>query len=110
MKIGILCEGKLNKKIENGICNLYIKRLSGLKKSGILKVEIKKISDLKNIKIKNNKKTKNFILDESGIGLSTLELTKKFAFFNNDSVETINFFLGKPEGFTHYTSNFEKIS
>ena len=44
MKIDILCEGRLNKNTENDICNLYINRISSLKKSGILKVEIKKIS------------------------------------------------------------------
>ena len=42
MKIDILCEGKLNKNIENDICDLYLNRISSLKKSGILKVEIKK--------------------------------------------------------------------
>ena len=52
MKIDILCEGKLNKNIENDICDLYLNRISSLKKSGILKVEIKKITNHKNYKIK----------------------------------------------------------
>ena len=48
MKIDILCEGRLNKNIENEICNLYINRISSLKKSGILKIEIKKIANHNN--------------------------------------------------------------
>ena len=32
MKIDILCEGKLNKNIENDICDLYLNRISSLKK------------------------------------------------------------------------------
>ena len=54
MKIDILCEGRLNKNVENDICNLYIKRISSLKKSGILKVEIKKITNHKSYEIKDN--------------------------------------------------------
>ena len=110
MKIDILCEGRLNKNIENDICNLYINRISSLKKSGILKVEIKKIADHKNYKIKNSKNIKNFILDEKGANLSTLDLTKKIYYFNNDRVELINFFLGKPDGFEKNDNKFEKIS
>ncbi len=110
MKIDILCEGRLNKNIENDICNLYINRISSLKKSGILKVEIKKIVDHKNYKIKNSKNIKNFILDEKGTNLSTLDLTNKIAYFNNNRVELINFFLGRPGGFEENNSKFEKIS
>ena len=64
-----------------------------------MKVEIKKITDHKNYKIKNSKNIKNFILDEKGTNLSTLDLTKKIAYFNNNRVELINFFLGRPDGF-----------
>ena len=73
MKIDILCEGRLNKNIENEICNLYINRISSLKKSGILKIEIKKIANHNNYKIKGDKNIKNFILDEKGKNLSTLD-------------------------------------
>ena len=110
MKIDILCEGKLNKNIENDICDLYLNRISSLKKSGILKVEIKKITDHKNYKIKSSKNIKNFILDEKGVNLSTLDLTKKIDFFNNNRVELVNFFLGKPDGFSQDNNKFEKIS
>ena len=110
MKIDILCEGKLNKNIENDICDLYLNRISSLKKSGILKVEIKKITDHKNYKIKSGKNIKNFILDEKGANLSTLDLTKKIDYFNNNRVELINFFLGKPDGFSQDNNKFEKIS
>ena len=110
MKIDILCEGRLNKNIENDICNAYISRISSLKKSGILKVEIKKITDHKNYKIKKSKNIKNFILDEKGANLSTLDLTNKIAYFNNNRVELINFFLGKHDGFIQDNDKFEKIS
>jgi len=110
MKIDILCEGRLNKNVENDICNLYINRISSLKKSGILKVEIKKIIDHKNYKIKNSENIKNFILDEKGINLTTLDLTKKISYFNNNRVKLINFFLGSPDGFDENDSKFEKIS
>ena len=109
MKIDILCEGKLNKNIENDICDLYINRISSLKKSGILKVEIKKITDHKNYKIKSSKNIKNFILDEKGENLSTLDLTKKIDYFNNNRVELINFFLGKPDGFSQEIINLKKF-
>ena len=92
MKINILCEGRLNKSIENEICNVYLKRISTLKKSGILKIEIKKISNFTNYKIKGNTNIKNFILDEKGSNLSTLDLTKKIKFLNNDRIELVNFF------------------
>ena len=110
MKIEILCRGRLNKNTENDICNAYISRISSLKKSGILKVEIKKITDHKNYKIKKSKNIKNFILDEKGVNLSTLDLTKKIYYFNNNRVELINFFLGRPDGFEKNDSKFEKIS
>ena len=110
MKIDILCEGRLNKNIENDICNLYIDRISSLKKSGILKVQIKKITCHKKYKLKNNKNTRNFILDEKGVNLSTLDLTKKISYFNNNSVELVNFFLGRPDGFKKNIKEFEKIS
>ena len=110
MKIDILCEGRLNKNIENDICNLYINRISSLKNSGILKVEIKKIANHKNYKIKNGTNIKNFILDEKGANLSTLDLTKKISYFNNNRVELVNFFLGRPDGFDKNDSEFEKIS
>ena len=110
MKIDILCEGRLNKNVENDICNLYIKRISSLKKSGILKVEIKKITSHKNYKVKDNNNIKNFLLDEKGTNLSTLDLTKKIADFNNNRIELINFFLGKPDGFKQNNDKFEKIS
>ncbi len=110
MKIDILCEGRLNKNIENEICNLYINRISSLKKSGILKIEIKKIANHNNYKIKGDKNIKNFILDEKGKNLSTLDLAKKIANFNNNRVKLINFFLGRPDGFRQNNEKFEKIS
>ena len=47
MKISILCEGRLNKGIENDLCKLYLDRILSLKNSGILNIEIKKISEKK---------------------------------------------------------------
>ena len=58
----------------------------------------------------SSKDIKNFILDEKGINLSTSDLTKKIAYFNNNRVELINFFLGRPDGFEKNNSEFEKIS
>ena len=51
MKISIMCEGRLNKLAENHLCENYIKRTLSLKKSGILNVEFKKISDKKKKKL-----------------------------------------------------------
>tara|TARA_B100000963_G_scaffold313346_1_gene291231 strand:- start:8746 stop:9180 length:435 start_codon:yes stop_codon:yes gene_type:complete len=110
MKIDILCEGRLNKYIENKICESYINRISSLKKSGILKVQIKRISDHKKYKIKNDKNIKNLILDEKGANLSTLDLSRKIANFNTNRVELVNFFLGKPEGLKEDNAQFEAIS
>ena len=41
MKISILCEGRLNKSLENDLCKIYIDRTLSLKKSGILDFNIK---------------------------------------------------------------------
>ena len=42
--------------------------------------------------------------------MSTLDLAKKIVYFNNNRVELINFFLGRPDGFDKNDSEFEKIS
>ena len=76
MKINILCEGRLNKGLENELCNIYINRINSLKKSGILKIEINKIHNHKNYKINKNKNIKNFILDEKGSSLNTIDFSK----------------------------------
>jgi 23S rRNA (pseudouridine1915-N3)-methyltransferase len=75
MKVSILCEGRLNKGIENDLCKLYLDRILSLKNSGILNIEIKKISEKK--EINKNKNIKNIILDENGENLTTLSLSKK---------------------------------
>ena len=72
MKISILCEGRLNKGLENELCNIYIKRTLSLKKSGILNLEIKN----KPNKTNNSKNTKNLILDEKGKNINTMDLVE----------------------------------
>ena len=109
MKISIMCEGRLNKLAENHLCENYIKRTLSLKKSGILNVELKKIS-YKKKKIIQNKNIKNFILDESGSNITTLKLAKTISDFNNQGIELLNFFIGKPNGFSMNVDKFEKIS
>ena len=109
MKISIMCEGRLNKLAENHLCENYIKRTLSLKKSGILNVELKKISDKKK-KIIQNKNIKNFILDENGSNITTLKLAKTISDFNNKGIELLNFFIGKPNGFSMNVDKFEKIS
>ena len=109
MKISIMCEGRLNKLAENHLCENYIKRTLSLKKSGILNVEFKKISDKKK-KIIQNKNIKNFILDENGSNITTLKLAKTISDFNNQGIELLNFFIGKPNGFSMNVDKFEKIS
>ena len=52
MKIDILCEGRLNKNVENDLCNLYIKRISSLKKVEFLKLKLKKLLAIKTIRSK----------------------------------------------------------
>ena len=91
MKIDILCEGRLNKGLENELCEMYIKRTIMIRKSGISKIEIKKISDHRNYKIKKNELTKNFILDEQGVNISSIEFFKKITVYSNESIKLINF-------------------
>ena len=110
MKISIMCEGRLNKLAENHLCENYIKRTLSLKKSGILNVEFKKISDKKKQKIIQNKGIKNFILDEGGSNITTLELAKTISTFNNQGIELLNFFIDKPDGFSINVDKYEKIS
>ena len=88
----------------------YIKRTLSLKKSGILNVELKKISDKKKQKVIQNKSVKNFILDENGSNITTLKLAKTINDFNNQGIELLNFFIGKPDGFSMNVDKFEKIS
>jgi 23S rRNA (pseudouridine1915-N3)-methyltransferase len=83
MKISILCEGRLNKGIENELCDIYIKRTLSLKQSGILNLEIKNKPNKTNNTIKT---------------------------LNNNRIEFLNFFIGKPEGLSEDYSEYEKIS
>ena len=53
---------------------------------------------------------KNIILDENGKNLSTEQLSKNIIDFNNNSVQQLNFFIGKPEGFSYNVDKFEKMS
>ena len=108
MKISILCEGRLNKCIENDLCKLYLDRILSLKNSGILNIEIKKISEKK--EINKNKNIKNIILDENGENLTTLSLSKKISELNNQRVEFLNFYIGNPDGFKNSVDKFEKLS
>ena len=110
MKIDILCEGRLNKGLENELCEMYIKRTIMIRKSGISKIEIKKISDHRNYKIKKNELTKNFILDEQGVNINSIEFFKKITVYNNEGIKLINFFIGKPKGYMQNTHKFEKLS
>lgn len=110
MKIDILCEGRLNKGLENELCEMYIKRTIMIRKSGISKIEIKKISDHRNYKIKKNELTKNFILDEQGVNINSIEFFKKITVYNNEGIKLINFFIGKPEGYMQNIHKFEKLS
>ena len=108
MKISILCEGRLNKGIENNLSKLYLDRILSLKNSGILNIEIKKISEKK--EINKNKNIKNIILDENGENLTTLSLSKKISELNNQRVEFLNFYIGNPDGFKNSVDKFEKLS
>ena len=106
MKISILCEGRLNKGIENELCDIYIKRTLSLKQSGILNLEIKN----KPNKRINNKNIKNLTLDENGKHMSTMDLVDTIKKLNNNRIEFLNFFIGKPEGLSEDYSEYEKIS
>ena len=106
MKISILCEGRLNKGIENELCDIYIKRTLSLKQSGILNLEIKN----KPNKRINNKNIKNLTLDENGKHMSTKDLVDTIKKLNNNRIEFLNFFIGKPEGLSEDYSEYEKIS
>ena len=105
MKISILCEGRLNKGLENELCNIYIKRTLSLKKSGILNLEIKN----KPNKTNNSKNTKNLILDEKGKNINTMDLVGMIKTLNNNRIETLNFYIGKPEGFLTIMKNMKKF-
>ena len=106
MKISILCEGRLNKGLENELCNIYIKRTLSLKKSGILNLEIK----TKPNKTNNSKNTKNLVLDEKGKNINTMDLVGMIKTLNNNRIESLNFYIGKPEGFSNNYEKYEKIS
>ena len=80
---------------------LHQKNLS-LKKSGILNLEIKN----KPNKTNNSKNTKNLVLDEKGKNINTMDLVGMIKTLNNNRIESLNFYIGKPEGFSN---NYEKI-
>ena len=111
MKIYIMCEGRLNKGDENMLCEKYIKRTLSLKKSGILDIQIKKISGNK---IQNNiykkRNSKNLVLDERGVNLTTKDMANKLLELNNKRIENLYFYIGKPSGYTENVDKFEKIS
>lgn len=111
MKIYIMCEGRLNKGDENMLCEKYIKRTLSLKKSGILDIQIKKISENK---IQNNiykkRNSKNLVLDERGVNLTTKDMANKLLELNNKRIENLYFYIGKPSGYTENVDKFEKIS
>ena len=106
MKISILCEGRLNKGLEKELCDIYIKRTLSLKKSGILNLEIKN----KPNKTNNSKNIKNLILDERGKNINTMDLVEMIKALNNNRIETLNFYIGKPEGLSNNYEQHEKIS
>jgi 23S rRNA (pseudouridine1915-N3)-methyltransferase len=111
MKISILCEGRLNKSLENDLCKIYIDRTLSLKKSGILDFNIKSFSNIKlSETLKKKGLIKNIILDENGKNVSTEQLSKNIIDLNNHSVQQLNFFIGKPEGFSYNVDKFEKMS
>lgn len=111
MKIYIMCEGRLNKGDENMLCEKYIKRTVSIKKSGILDIQVKKISENK---IQNNiykkRNSKNLVLDERGVNLTTKDMANKLLELNNKRIENLYFYIGKPSGYTENVDKFEKIS
>ena len=111
MKIYIMCEGRLNKGDENNLCQKYISRTLSLKNSGIQNIEIKKISEKKIEKtINQNKNSISFIMDEKGFNFTTRELSEKIKEFNNERVENLYFYIGKPSGFSENVDKFQKMS
>ena len=111
MKIYIMCEGRLNKGDENILCQKYISRTLSLKNSGIQNLEIKKITEKKIEKtIIKNKNSISFIMDEKGFNFTTRELSEKIKQFNNERVENLYFYIGKPSGFSENVDKFQKIS
>ena len=77
-----------------------------IKKSGILNLEIKN----KPNKTNNSKNTKNLILDENGKNINTMDLVEMIKTLNNNRIESLNFYIGKPEGFSNNYEKYEKIS
>lgn len=111
MKIYIMCEGRLNKGDENNLCQKYISRTLSLKNSGIQNLEIKKITEKKIEKtIIKNKNSSSFIMDEKGFNFTTRELSEKIKQFNNERVENLYFYIGKPSGFSENVDKFQKMS
>ena len=111
MKIYIMCEGRLNKGDENMLCEKYIRRTLSLKDSGILDIQVKKISENKiQNKIYKNKNSKNLVLDERGVNLTTKDMANKLLELNNKRIENLYFYIGKPSGYTENVDKFEKIS
>lgn len=111
MKIYIMCEGRLNKGDENILCQKYINRTLSLKNSGIQNLEIKKITEKKIEKtIIKNKNSSSFIMDEKGFNFTTRELSEKIKQFNNERVENLYFYIGKPSGFSENVDKFQKMS
>ena len=111
MKIYIMCEGRLNKGDENNLCQKYISRTLSLKNSGIQNLEIKKITEKKIEKtIIKNKNSISFIMDEKGFNFTTRELSEKIKQFNNERVENLYFYIGKPSGFSENVDKFQKMS
>ncbi len=111
MKIYIMCEGRLNKGDENMLCEKYIRRTLSLKESGILDIQVKKISQNKiQNNIYKNKNSKNLVLDERGVNLTTKDMANKLLELNNKRIENLYFYIGKPSGYTENVDKFEKIS
>ena len=111
MKIYIMCEGRLNKGDENMLCEKYIKRTLSLKKSGILDMQIKKVSENKiQNSIYKKRNSKNLVLDERGVNLTTKDMANKLLELNNKRIENLYFYIGKPSGYTENVDKFEKIS
>ena len=87
----------------------YKKWLSPYTKNELIELELKKnfskltkeevaAYDFLRIEPFFEKDSANIVLDETGIMLSSVELSRKIVFWNNSSKKNINFFVGGPWG------------
>ncbi len=100
MKIKLLCLGRLNKEIENELCERYLKRTNILKNSGISDLTINHLN-IENLKKRlNSSKEKSFFfeLSEKGKSYSTHDFVQKLNYLITNSFKYCFFIIGKPDG------------